>query len=341
MTSYLVTGGCGFVGSCFVNQLLRDGGCAVVNVDALTYCASEANVDAGLAARAGARYRLVRADINDTDAMLALLREHRVDVVVNFAAESHVDNSIADPAAFVRANVDGVCSLLRAAMRCRDGPGPLFHQVSTDEVYGQLPLDAPGCAEDSALAPRSPYAASKAAADMLVAAFGATYQLPYLITRSCNNFGPRQHHEKLIPKAVRRYLAGEPIPVYGDGRHVRDWIDVELHCRVLRRLHALWRSDAWRHRVSCQVFNISAGAEVPNIELVERVQALLNGRLGLDRRLVAHVADRPGHDRRYSVDCSKLAALLADASPELAAALRAGPAHLWDGLAACVASYLE
>jgi len=293
----LVTGAAGFIGTNFVRQALarpgRSGGPAVarlVAVDLLTYAGNYANL-AGL--EADPRFRFVRLDIAEREPIAALVRDERIEVVVNFAAESHVDRSILDHGPFLRTNVHGTLALLEA-VRGRAGVGR-FLQVSTDEVYGSIP--AGRAAEDWPTRPSSPYAASKAAADSFVQAYAATYGVPAVITRCSNNYGPYQFPEKLIPLFVTNALDGAPLPLYGDGMNVRDWIHVEDHVEALWQVLGL--SDA-----AGQVFNISAENEVPNRVVTDRVLGLLGG----PERLIRYVADRPGHDRRYALDSARLRA---------------------------------
>jgi len=283
----LVTGGAGFIGSNFIRYCLREyPDWHVVNFDKLTYAGNLEN----LAGIDEARYSFVRGDIADPVAVEAVFSQ-RFDVVVNFAAESHVDRSILDPAPFMRTNVLGTQVLLDAARS--HGVG-LFVQVSTDEVYGSLEECDPPFTEDSPLAPNSPYAASKAAADMLARAWWKTYRVPVIITRCCNNFGPYQFPEKLIPLVITNALQDLPIPVYGDGRNIRDWIHVEDHCRAIAAVIERGRPG--------EIYNIGAGCEVRNIDLVRRILLLL----GKSESLIQFVADRPGHDRRYAIDASRI-----------------------------------
>jgi dTDP-glucose 4,6-dehydratase len=291
----LVTGGAGFIGTNFVRQTLRrvdDAGAPAVErlvvVDLLTYAGNYANL-AGL--DTDPRFRFVRADIADREAMAALVAEERITMLANFAAESHVDRSIVDHAPFLRTNVLGTLSLLDA-VRCRSD-FVRFLQVSTDEVYGSV---AQGCAsEEWPTRPSSPYAASKAAADAFVQAYAVTYSVPAVITRCSNNYGPYQFPEKLIPLFVTNALDGVELPLYGDGLNVRDWIHVEDHCDALWHVLGLPESSG-------DVFNVSAECEQPNRAVTERILALT----GRPVSLVRYVTDRPGHDRRYALDPAKL-----------------------------------
>jgi len=310
----LVTGGAGFIGSHFVRQLLSGAypelaDAETVVLDKLTYAGNPAN----LATVAGhPRYRFVEGDICDGELMAALLRG--TDLVVNFAAETHVDRSIEDADAFVRTNVVGTHTLLRAAT---DAGGVRVVHISTDEVYGSV---ADGSwTEDAPLAPNSPYAASKAASDLMALAFHRTHGLEVCVTRCSNNYGPYQYPEKVIPLFVTRLLDGGQVPLYGDGRNVRDWIHVDDHCRAVSLVAAKGTPGG--------VYHIGGGSELSNTGLTERLLALL----GRDWSAVERVADRKGHDLRYSVDASKIRAELGFA-PRVALA---------DGLAATVRWYRE
>lgn len=305
----LVTGGAGFIGATYIHRLLASAPAVrVVNLDALTYAGNPAHLD-GLPDPA--RHSFVTGSINDGALVRRLLREHAIDTVVNFAAESHVDRSIAGPAAFIRTNVEGTFALLEAVREVwRDEQGlgaealaasRRFHHISTDEVYGDLAPDAPAFTEQSPYAPRSPYAASKAAADHLVRAWTATWGLPTLVSACSNNYGPRQHAEKFIPVIIASCRAGRFIPVYGDGTQRRDWLHVDDHCAALLAvLRGAAPGSSW---------NIGGGHECSNRELVLRLCAIMDGLLpsgAPHARLLRHVADRPGHDRRYAIDASRL-----------------------------------
>jgi dTDP-glucose 4,6-dehydratase len=315
----LVTGGAGFIGANFVRYWLRSHpGERVVVLDALTYAGSIASL-ADL--HAHPELRFVRGDIRDTDRVSALLREERIDTIVHFAAESHVDRSISGPDAFIETNVVGTHSMLKAARRVwleeQTVAAHRFHHVSTDEVYGSLgPDDAP-VTEATAYAPCSPYSASKAASDHLVRAYHRTYGLDVTASNCSNNYGPYHFPEKLIPLAIVNLLQGKPVPVYGDGRHIREWLHVEDHCRAL---------DLILHRGrSGEVFNVSGGAGVENIQLIQQLCSVMDAafhagqadaarfpnvpcaRGAATASLITYVADRPGHDRRYAVDSRKIA----------------------------------
>jgi dTDP-glucose 4,6-dehydratase len=290
----LVTGAAGFIGTTFVRQALArgpdDGVERLIALDLLTYAGNLANL-AGL--DADPRFRFVRLDIAEREAVAALVREEGVDVLVNFAAESHVDRSITDHGPFLRTNVHGTLALLEAV---RDLPGfRRFLQVSTDEVYGSLPTGR--ATEDTPLRPSSPYAASKAAADAFVQAFATTFGVPAVVTRCSNNYGPWQFPEKLIPLFVTNALDGDPLPLYGDGMNVRDWIHVEDHAEALWHVLHLPDPDG-------RVWNVSAEHELPNRAVTAEILRLLER----PPTLVRFVADRPGHDRRYALDASRLRA---------------------------------
>jgi len=301
----LVTGGAGFIGANFVLDWLRGSDEAVVNLDALTYAGNAEN----LASLAGdARHVFVQGDICDRALVDRLLAEHRPRAIIHFAAESHVDRSIHGPAAFVRTNVEGTFSLLEAARAYWNGldetarAGFRFLHVSTDEVYGSLgPDDAP-FAETHPYQPNSPYSASKAASDHLVRAWHHTYGLPVLTTNCSNNYGPYQFPEKLIPLVIANALAGKPLPVYGDGMNVRDWLYVGDHCAAIRAVLAGGRVG--------ETYNIGGWNEKPNIDIVHAICALLDELVpapaGTHARLITYVTDRPGHDRRYAIDARKI-----------------------------------
>ena len=301
----LVTGGAGFIGSNFVLDWLRLGDERVVNLDALTYAGNLRN----LATLAGdARHHFVQGDIGDRAVVDALFAQHRPRAVVNFAAESHVDRSILGPAAFIKTNVEGTFTLLEAARTYLQtlelGARETFRflHVSTDEVFGSLAPGAPAFTEAHPYEPNSPYSASKAASDHLVRAWFHTYGLPVLTTHCSNNYGPWHFPEKLIPLMIVNALAGKPLPVYGDGRQVRDWLYVGDHCSALRTVLAQGRPG--------ETYNIGGWNEKPNIEIVHTLCALLDEMrpdpAGPHARLIAHVKDRPGHDRRYAVDARKI-----------------------------------
>jgi dTDP-glucose 4,6-dehydratase len=285
MRTVLVTGGAGFIGSNFIRLLLAEPDVSVVNFDCLTYAGNLAN----LADVAGhPRYTFVKGDITDREQVRVAMARGVTDLL-NFAAESHVDRSIQDSGPFVRTNVIGTQILLDAA---REFGVQKYVQVSTDEVYGSLgPTGL--FREDTPLHPNSPYSASKAAADLLVGAYHHTFGLPAVITRCSNNYGPYQFPEKLIPLFVANLLNDEPVPVYGDGQQVRDWIHVTDHCRGI--------AAAWRDGVPGEVYNFGGRCEKANLDLTRLLLRLL----GKPESLIRYVKDRPGHDRRYAIDCTK------------------------------------
>ncbi|MFC1601247.1 dTDP-glucose 4,6-dehydratase [Candidatus Sumerlaeota bacterium] len=290
----LVTGGCGFIGANFVHYWLEQyPGETIVNLDALTYAGNLENV---AAARERPEYHFVKGSITDAGLVRRTIKEHGIEAIVNFAAETHVDRSILDSAPFIETNIQGVQVLLDAA---RDVGLERFVQVSTDEVYGSLPLetDEVFCV-DSPLAPNSPYAASKAAADLLARAAFHTFGLPVLITRCSNNYGPYQFPEKFIPLFINNALNDQPLPLYGDGRNVRDWIHVRDHCAAV--------DAVLRRGAPGEVYNIGAENQLPNLEVVHKILELLDK----PRELIQFVTDRPGHDRRYAIDNAKIRAEL-------------------------------
>lgn len=313
----LVTGGAGFIGSNFIHYVLRERpDWVVTNLDKLTYAGNLENLRA---VERDPRYRFVQGDICDRHLADALFRGDSglgpVDAVVNFAAESHVDRSILDPSPFIHTNVQGTQVLLEAARTAWQGwlaggengggwsdasagaperPAPVFIQISTDEVYGSLaPGDSP-FTERSPLLPNSPYAASKAAADLLCRAYHRTFGLPVIVTRCCNNYGPYQFPEKLIPLFVTNALEDQPLPLYGDGLNVRDWIYVEDHSAAVLSVIERGRPG--------EVYNVGSGCEVSNLDMTRAILRIL----GKPESLIRHVADRPGHDRRYAIDASRL-----------------------------------
>jgi len=299
----LVTGGAGFIGANFVHDWLAAGDEAVVNLDKLTYAGNLGNLE-GL--ERDARHVFVRGDIGDRAQIEALLAQHRPRAIVNFAAESHVDRSIHGPAAFIETNLVGTFTLLDATrawwsqLPPRERAAFRFLHVSTDEVYGSLGPGDPAFSETTPYAPNSPYSASKAGSDHLVRAYHHTYGLPVLTTNCSNNYGPRQFPEKLIPLMIVNVLAGKPLPVYGDGQNVRDWLYVGDHCAAIRTVLAGGRSG--------ETYNVGGNAEMRNLDVVRTLCAIL-GELVPGRdyaSLVTFVEDRPGHDRRYAIDARKI-----------------------------------
>ncbi|MBK7204893.1 MAG: dTDP-glucose 4,6-dehydratase [Thermomonas sp.] len=304
MTTWLVTGGAGFIGGNFVLDAVGRG-IRVVNLDALTYAG---NRDTLASLDGDPNHVFVHGDIGDRDLVAKLLAEHRPDAVLNFAAESHVDRSIDGPAAFIQTNVVGTLALLEAvrdhwkSLQGEAKDSFRFLHVSTDEVYGSLG-ETGKFTEETPYAPNSPYSASKAASDHLVRAFHHTYGLPVLTTNCSNNYGPYHFPEKLVPLIIAKALAGEALPVYGDGKQVRDWLFVADHCEAIRTVLAKGRVG--------ETYNVGGNAEKQNLEVVQAICALLDARRpradGISRASqITFVADRPGHDRRYAIDASKL-----------------------------------
>jgi dTDP-glucose 4,6-dehydratase len=302
----LVTGGAGFIGSNFVNEWLAGSNEPVVNLDCLTYAGNLENL---ASLQGDARHQFVRGDIGDAKLVARLLAEHRPRAVLNFAAESHVDRSIESPGTFIQTNVVGTFHLLEA-VRAYWGGLPederetfRFLHVSTDEVYGSLDRSAPAFTETHCYEPNSPYSASKAASDHLVRAYHHTYGLPVVTTNCSNNYGPYHFPEKLIPLVIHNALAGKPLPVYGDGQQVRDWLYVADHCSAIRRVLEAGRPG--------ETYNIGGCNEKANIDVVRTLCAILDDMrpradgLGYDTQ-IAFVTDRPGHDRRYAIDAGKI-----------------------------------
>jgi dTDP-glucose 4,6-dehydratase len=302
----LVTGGAGFIGSNFILQWLAVENAGVINLDKLTYAGNPANLASISADR---RYRFVQGDICDRDVIAELLITHRPRAIVHFAAESHVDRSIHGPDDFVRTNVNGTFSLLEESRAYWSGLSPeeksafRFLHVSTDEVYGSLGPNDPAFTERTQYAPNSPYSASKAASDHLVRAYFHTYGLPVLTTNCSNNYGPFQFPEKLIPLVILHATSGKPIPVYGDGQNVRDWLFVADHCEAIRTVLAHGRTG--------ETYNIGGRNEIKNLDVVNAICAALDELRPDDpvlphRNLIKFVTDRPGHDRRYAMDATKI-----------------------------------
>ena len=292
MRTLLVTGGCGFIGSHFVKLVLRERPhYRVVNLDLLTYAGNPENLVTEKRTQDNSAYRFVQGDVADASLVAQLIDEESIDAIVNFAAETHVDRSLLDSAPFLRTNVEGTRVLLEtASARSIER----FLQVSTDEVYGSLEPSEPSFTEENPLKPNSPYAASKAAADLLVRAYHRSYGVPSLISRCGNNYGPYQFPEKFLPLFITNSLDDRPLPLYGDGQQIRDWIHVEDHTGAL--LKVLEQGNPG------DLYNISANAENTNQQMAEEILRLL----GKPRQLIRYVKDRAGHDRRYSVNASKL-----------------------------------
>ena len=309
MNNVLVTGGAGFIGSNFLRYLLKvEPRVHIVNLDNLTYAGSLENLknlpDAS-------RYTFVKGDICNFELVSKLLSEHGVDTIIHFAAESHVDRSILGPGPFVQTNVTGTFTLLEAARQVwgaalsqpkgQERSRKRFHHVSTDEVFGSLSPSDPAFTESTPYEPRSPYSASKAASDHLVRAYFHTYELPVTITNCSNNYGPYQFPEKLIPLIILNALQGKPLPIYGDGKQVRDWLYVEDHCEAIRLVIEKGRPG--------ETYNVGGGNQPNNIDLVKEICAVmdeLQPTTSSYSSLITHVPDRPGHDRRYAMDIAKI-----------------------------------
>ncbi len=283
-----VTGGCGFIGSHYIkNHLKNEPDDEIVNLDCLTYCGNLANVDS---VKDNKNYVFCKIDITDTKAVIENFKNQKYDCVVNFAAESHVDRSILDPGLFLRTNAFGTLNLLNAA---KEFGVQRFLQVSTDEVYGTLPPEG-AFSEDTPVSPRSPYSASKAAADHLVMAYHETFGLDTVITRCSNNFGPFQFPEKMLPLMIINSLRDKKLPVYGDGKQKREWLFVGDHCDAI--------DLALKYGKAGDVYNVGGENERENIEVITKILTIL----GKPRTLIEHVSDRPGHDRRYSINSQKI-----------------------------------
>ncbi|OQX27287.1 MAG: dTDP-glucose 4,6-dehydratase [Desulfobacteraceae bacterium IS3] len=302
MKNILVTGGCGFIGANFIRYLLLESDFTgrIINADKLTYAGNPENLT-GIESDFPGRYEFVKADISDTEAMSGIFERCCIDTVCHFAAESHVDRSIVEPDAFVRTNIMGTFSLLELCRKYKDNI-LLFHHVSTDEVYGTLGSEG-FFTEETPYSPSSPYSASKAGSDHLVRAYNKTYGIPVTVSNCSNNYGPYHFPEKLIPLMILNALEGKALPVYGDGRNVRDWLYVKDHCR------AIWL--IMKKGVRGETYNIGGRCEMPNIEVVRMICDLADEikpepSRGSRRELITFVKDRPGHDLRYAIDCSKL-----------------------------------
>jgi dTDP-glucose 4,6-dehydratase len=300
----MVTGGAGFIGSNFIRYLLGQSNFAgrIVNLDALTYAGNPESLLDIDAAKGGKRYFFERGDICDRGFVEGLFGKHEIDTVVHFAAESHVDRSIHGPEAFIKTNVMGTWTLLDVArLAWKDREDVLFHHVSTDEVYGSLG-DTGAFTEATPYDPRSPYSASKASSDHLVRAYHHTYGLPITLSNCSNNYGPYQFPEKLIPLMIMNMIEGKPLPVYGDGKNIRDWVYVEDHN------DAVWL--IMRKGPTGESYNIGGENEWTNIDLLMNLMGIVARRLGKEKKslegLITYVKDRPGHDRRYAIDCSKI-----------------------------------
>ena len=305
MKNVLITGGAGFIGSNFVHYLLEaDTQIQVINLDALTYAGSLENLKE---LPHPERHTFIRGDICDPVLVQRLLEENQIDAIVHFAAETHVDRSILGPEQFIRTNVVGTFTLLEAAKKHWQEQGKSaafrFHHISTDEVYGSLSPDDPPFSETTSYAPNSPYAASKAASDHLVRSYGHTYGLPFTLTNCSNNYGPRQFPEKLIPLMILNALEGKPLPVYGDGQQIRDWLYVEDHCE------AIW--TVLNRSQPGETYSIGGGNQPTNLSLVNSICDILDelrpaSPFTPHRQSIQFVIDRPGHDRRYAMDITKI-----------------------------------
>jgi dTDP-glucose 4,6-dehydratase len=305
MQKVLITGGAGFIGANFVHYLLKvEPEVHIVNLDALTYAGSLENLK-GLPDPS--RHTFVHGDICDAELVNRLMREHDIDTIVHFAAETHVDRSILGPAPFIQTNVIGTFTLLEAARQTWGGEGSekRFHHVSTDEVFGSLSSDDPAFQEITPYDPRSPYSASKASSDHLVRAYFHTYDLPITISNCSNNYGPYQFPEKLIPLVILNAIQNKPLPIYGDGKQIRDWLYVVDHCEAIYRVLVDGKFG--------ETYNIGGGNQPYNIALVNEICAILDDLQPASvsyATLITHVTDRPGHDRRYAMDISKIKAEL-------------------------------
>lgn len=287
---YLVTGGAGFIGSNYIFHLLNEKEMDVVCLDKLTYAGNLSTLESIMD---NPRFTFVKGDITDREFIYDLFEKEKFDVVVNFAAESHVDRSIENPAVFLETNVMGTQVLLDAALKYKVGR---YHQVSTDEVYGDLPLDRPDLffTEDTPIQTSSPYSSSKAGSDLLVQAYNKTFGLPITISRCSNNYGPYHFPEKLIPLMISRALADENLPVYGNGENIRDWLYVEDHCKAIQLIV--------ENGIVGEVYNIGGHNEFSNLEVVE----IILEKLGKSKDLITYVTDRKGHDMRYAIDPTKI-----------------------------------
>ncbi len=307
MKNVLVTGGAGFIGSNFVRYLLNaEPDVEIYNLDALTYAGSLENLRD---LPHEERHHFVHGNIGDANLVESLLKNHQIDTIVHFAAETHVDRSILGPAPFIETNIVGTFTLLETARRVWLqekflGDEPVrFHHVSTDEVFGSLGKNDPAFSETTPYAPNSPYSASKASSDHLVRAYGHTYGFPYSITNCSNNYGPYQFPEKLIPLMIMNTINGKPLPVYGDGQQIRDWLYVEDHCEAIHLVIKKGRTG--------ETYNIGGNNQPPNLEVVKTICQIMD-ELRPDSSFVPHealiqfVTDRPGHDRRYAIDITKV-----------------------------------
>ena len=290
----LVTGGGGFIGSSYIKNLLENyNGFEIMNLDIMSYAASQKTLDLF---REYENFHHSHIDISDLEKVKKIFKVFSPNLVVNFAAESHVDNSIYGAAPFIQSNIVGTFNLLEASKNLLDNSNFLFHQISTDEVFGDLDEQDPAFKETDPYDPSSPYSASKASSDMLVSAWGRTYQMPYLITNCSNNFGPRQYKEKLIPKIICNTIDGIEIPVYGNGLNIRDWIFVDDHTDTIIELH--------KKDIKSERFNIGGNNEIGNLELIKEIMQILESKYELSPK-IKFVKDRQGHDKRYAINMTK------------------------------------
>ena len=307
MKNMLITGGAGFIGSNFVRYMLKNNSeVCILNLDAITYAGSLKNLEDVPGAE---RHNFVQGDICDRSRLDSLMRQHEIDTIVHFAAESHVDRSILGPKQFIQTNIVGTFTLLEAAKsywlqdRKLDGNQARFHHISTDEVYGSLAPNEPAFAETTPYQPNSPYAASKASSDHLVRAYHHTYGLPTTLTNCSNNYGPYQFPEKLIPLMILNALEGKPLPIYGDGHQIRDWLYVEDHCEAIELV--------LRQGQVGEEYNIGGDNQPTNLEIIQTLCSILDARFPDSphtphSKLIKYVTDRPGHDRRYAIDMRKI-----------------------------------
>ncbi|MEL7298141.1 MAG: dTDP-glucose 4,6-dehydratase, partial [Pseudomonadota bacterium] len=304
MKTIIVTGGAGFIGSALIRRLLKDGQYRVINVDKLTYAG---NLDTLATALPNDHYTFEQVDICDTDRVAGLFDRYRPDGVIHLAAESHVDRSIESPDTFIKTNVIGTYVLLEqsrvylASDQCDCKETFRFHHVSTDEVFGDLDAEDPPFSESTPYAPSSPYSASKASSDHLVRAWHRTYKLPVVLSNCSNNYGPYQYPEKLIPVIIGNALAGNPLPIYGNGSNIRDWLFVDDHVEALLTI--------FENGIDGETYAIGGNSEVSNLDLVKRICQILNAEKPGDKpyeTLISFVTDRPGHDRRYAINATKL-----------------------------------
>ena len=308
MKSILITGGCGFIGSNFIHFLInKNPDLQITNLDAVTYAGNEANLEK---IKSNARYHFIKGDICDAELVNRVFSEREIDTIVHFAAETHVDRSILNPLQFLQTNVYGTGVLLEAARsywQATPAKEHRFHHISTDEVFGSLAPDDPAFSESTPYSPNSPYSASKAASDHLVRSYFHTYQLPVTISNCTNNYGPYQFPEKLIPLFISNAIHGLPLPVYGDGKQIRDWVYVEDHCEGIYQILINGKVG--------ETYGIGGNNQPTNLEIIQEITSLLDKILPESpfkphAQLIQHVKDRPGHDRRYAMNISKIRAEL-------------------------------